>query len=113
MVLPSHPSHRKCFPSSDASGSVPSLHTRWTTLGVERHVDLWTKRPSVHSVRAATTEDPAPGWGRGPRIKNPLPPPLARPRRGPAGGTRVLAPAHRHDEAGDHGAETDREVPRR
>src|SRR5215213_8772424 len=45
----SHPSHREHLCRSERSGSVPSLHTRWTTLGVERHVDLWTNRSSVHS----------------------------------------------------------------
>ena len=56
-------------------GPGPSLHTRWTTLGAERHVDLWMKRCAVHSDRPpetessggipGTTEAPVPGGDRG------------------------------------------------
>ena len=52
VAAASHPSHCGHLRRSEQFGSVPSLHTRWTTLGVERHVDLWTKRSSVHSVHA-------------------------------------------------------------
>src|SRR5688500_2679394 len=63
VVLPSHPSHRRRFRRSEQFGSVPSLHTRWTTLGVERHVDLWTKRSSVHSVHRGDKRGPRPRMG--------------------------------------------------
>src|SRR3954454_19082843 len=59
----SHASHTGHFRRSAQCGPGPSLHTRWTTLGAERHVDLWTKRPSVHSVPAHdhhTTRAPVP-----------------------------------------------------
>ena len=41
---------------------------RWTTLGVERHVDLWTKQSAVHSIprsRPGMTEAPVPRWDEG------------------------------------------------
>src|SRR4029450_11472288 len=50
VVIPSHESHQRHNRRSTRSGSVPSLHTRWTTLGAERHVDLWMNGRSVHSV---------------------------------------------------------------
>src|SRR5215213_11665827 len=68
VVLPSHPSHEGRFRRSEQFGPVPSLHTRWTTLGVERHVDLWTKRSSVHSTATAHDGGPRPQWGRGPPV---------------------------------------------
>src|SRR3954447_25630860 len=56
------------FPQVTGRRPGPSLHTRWTTLGVQRHVDLWTKRPAVHSIHSpGTTKAPVPGGGRGPR----------------------------------------------
>src|SRR5215211_6018244 len=68
VVLPSHLSHAGSFRRSEQFGSVPSLHTRWTTLGVERLVDLWTKRPSVHSIHTAHDGGPRPQRGRGPQV---------------------------------------------
>src|SRR3954454_22817442 len=50
LVSPSHPSHSRRLRRSVGTGPLRSLHTRWTTLGAERHVDLWTKRRPVHSV---------------------------------------------------------------
>jgi hypothetical protein len=72
VAVQSHASRSVHFPRSAQSGSVPSLHTRWTTLGVERQVDLWTKRSSVHSVggrpQRPRQRPPSPGRGRGPRV---------------------------------------------
>jgi hypothetical protein len=36
---------------------------RWTTLGVERHVDLWMKRRSVHSLPTGHSRGPHPPAG--------------------------------------------------
>ena len=63
VAVPSHASHRRRNRRSEWFGSVPSLHTRWTTLGVERHVDLWTKRSSVHSVVPGNDDRPPPPEG--------------------------------------------------
>jgi hypothetical protein len=72
VAVQSHASRSVHFRRSAQSGSVPSLHTRWTTLGVERQVDLWTKRSSVHSVggrpQRPRQRPPSPGRGRGPRV---------------------------------------------
>src|SRR3954452_14140466 len=50
VAASSHTSHPRQRGRSTRYGPGPSLHIRWTTLGVERHVDLWTKRLAVHSV---------------------------------------------------------------
>src|SRR3954464_11695612 len=68
MLSRSHPSQDGRSRRSAATGPVPSLHTRWTTLGAERHVDLWTKRRDVHSVPSrvpvsGTREAPGPRAG--------------------------------------------------
>src|SRR4051794_28170600 len=68
MGTPSQQSHEGGNPRSAAWGPGPSLHTRWTTLGVERHVDLWMKRSSVHSTVPGNDEGPRPQEGRGPAV---------------------------------------------
>ena len=64
-VLPfsSHPSQRRCFRRSAANRGAAPLHTRWTTLGAERHVDLWTTNGAVHTV-PGTTKAPVPDGTR-------------------------------------------------
>src|SRR3954468_9188893 len=76
VVGSSHMSHLRQRCRSTRYGPGPSLHMRWTTLGVERHVDLWTKRLAVHSVLPLHDEGPRPRRGRGPRVKDGLEQPL-------------------------------------
>lgn len=51
----SHLSHVRHPRRSEWYGPVPSLHIRWTTLGVGRHVDLWmTATGCAHETHRST-----------------------------------------------------------
>ena len=75
LRVPSHPPHDGHLRRSARFGSGPSLHTRWTTLGAERHVDLWTKLASVHSDLRRSAPGPSVG------AHSPTGSPARRPRR--------------------------------
>src|SRR6476646_9845769 len=99
-----------------------SLHIRWTTLGADRHVDLWTKLLAVHmspgpGKEPDRTKAPAPGQGRGPRNWLERPSCRAPPRACEGWGVggsffSGSSPAHGHDQPDHHRPEADGEVPR-